>query len=95
MTYQPEHTAGGYIRLKVWRFETEFSTSYRGRMHVEPVHEADMRPALTGSLYLQVRVCDSFFLYGGSTTYITASTAPCSGYPEQGRTIIGGLRISI
>ncbi|HOD14058.1 MAG TPA: hypothetical protein PLA65_11340 [Spirochaetota bacterium] len=95
VTYQPEHTAGGYVKLEVWRFETEFSTSYRGRMHSNPFMDVTMRPALIGSLHLQVKVYESFYLYGKIDNIYNGKFSTVYGYPEQGRTIIGGLRISI
>ncbi len=95
VTYQPEHTAGGYLKLEVWRFETEFSTSYRGRMHASPFMDLTMRPALTGSFHLQFRVYESFFLYGRIDNIYNSKFSTVYGYPEQGRTIIAGLRINI
>jgi hypothetical protein len=94
-TYQPEHTAGGYVKLEVWRLEAEFSTSYRGRMHSSPFMNITIRPALTGSLHLQVRVYESFYLYGRIDNIYNSKYSTVYGYPEQGRTIIGGLRIII
>ena len=44
VTYRPEHTAGGYVRMAVWRFETEYSTSYRGVMQSCPFIKVTMRP---------------------------------------------------
>ncbi|MBN1495736.1 MAG: hypothetical protein JXA07_03145 [Spirochaetes bacterium] len=95
VTYQPEHQAGGYLKLGVWRFEAEFSTSYRHRVRVSPFIDVTMGPAHTGSLSLQFRVLESFFLYGRVDNLYNIRYSSVPGYPEQGRTIIGGLRILI
>jgi hypothetical protein len=94
-TYRPEHTAGGYLRLAVWRFETELGTSYRGVMQSCPFMRVTMRPALTGSLHLQVKVYDSIFLYGKIDNIYNSSYSTVFAYPEQGRTVVAGLRIII
>lgn len=95
VTYQPVHQGNGFIRLTVYRLETEFSTGYRGRMHASPFCRMEMSPALTGSLYLQVRVLDSFFLFGRIDNIYNARYSTVYVYPEQGRSVIGGLRIII
>lgn len=93
VTYQPRHIANGYLRLSVWRFETEFSTSYRHRVPVSPFAAVTMGPVHTGSLSLQFRVLDSFFLYGRIDNIYNTRYSTVAGYPEPGRTVIGGLRI--
>ena len=93
VTYQPAHVESGYIRLNVWRFETEFGTGYRSRMHASPFVRMEVQPALTGSVSLQVRVLDSFFLYGRVDNLYNSRYSTVYPYPEQGRTVIGGLRI--
>ncbi len=93
VTYQPAHVGSGYIRLNVWRFETEFGTGYRSRMHASPFVRMEVQPALTGSVSLQVRVLDSFFLYGRVDNLYNSRYSTVYPYPEQGRTVIGGLRI--
>lgn len=95
VTYQPEHQAGGYLRLSVWRFETEFNASYRHRVRVSPFADITMGPVHTGSLSLQFRVMDSLFLYGRIDNLYNTRYSTVAGYPEQGRSIIGGLRIVI
>jgi len=57
--------------------------------------DVTMRPALIGSLHLQVKVYESFYLYGKIDNIYNGKFSTVYGYPEQGRTIIGGLRISI
>ncbi len=52
-----------------------------------------MGPVLTGSLSLQFRVLDSFFLYGRIDNIYNTRYSTVAGYPEPGRTVIGGLRI--
>jgi outer membrane cobalamin receptor len=64
-------------------------------MHASPFMNITMRPALTGSLHLQVRVYESFFLYGRIDNIYNSKFSTVYGYPEQGRTIIAGLRIII
>ncbi len=93
VTYQPVHQGSGYIRLNVWRFETEFSTGYRDRVHACPFYRRILKPALTGSLSLQVKVLESFFLFGRVDNIYNSRYSTVLFYPEQGRTVIGGLRI--
>ncbi len=93
MTYQPAHLGSGYLRLNVWRFETEFSTGYRDRMNASPFYRMEVKQALTGSLSLQVRVLDSFYLFGRVDNIYNSRYSTVYPYPEQGRTVIGGLRI--
>jgi outer membrane cobalamin receptor len=54
-----------------------------------------MGPAHIGSLSLQFKVLDSFFLYGRIDNLYNTRYSTVAGYPEQGRTIVGGLRIVI
>jgi hypothetical protein len=95
VTYQPRHLAGGYVRLTVWRIETEFNTSYRSRINASPIFNNTIGPALIGSLSLQFKVLESFYLYGRIDNIYNSKYSTVYGYPEQGRTIIGGLRIVI
>jgi hypothetical protein len=95
VTYQPRHTGGGYLRVTVWRFEAEFNNAYRSRIDASPFISTTIGPALTGSLSLQFRVLDSFYLYGRVDNIYNSKRSTVYGYPEQGRTVIGGLRIVI
>jgi hypothetical protein len=93
VTYQPEHVASGYIRLEVYRFEAEYSMTYRYRMNVNPFISITLDPVLTGSLSLQFRVVESLYLFGRIDNILNAKYSTVYGYPEPGRTIAGGLRI--
>ncbi|HPL16334.1 MAG TPA: hypothetical protein PL180_06570, partial [Spirochaetota bacterium] len=76
-----------------WRFETEFGTGYRSRMNASPFMRMEVQPALTGSVSLQVRVLDSLYLHGRVDNLYNSRYSTVYPYPEQGRTVIGGLRI--
>ncbi|MBN2159718.1 MAG: hypothetical protein JW807_10005 [Spirochaetes bacterium] len=95
VTYRPEHRAGAYIRLAIDRFDAEFNTGYRGTVHVSPFFRMTMRPALTGMLTLQVKIYESFYLFGRIDNIYNSKYSTVHGYPEQGRSVIGGLRIII
>ncbi|OHD63835.1 MAG: hypothetical protein A2176_11990 [Spirochaetes bacterium RBG_13_51_14] len=95
VTYRPGHQVGGYLRLAVHRFEAEFSTAFRGSMQTSPFMKNTIRPALSGSLSLQFKVYESFFLYGRIDNIYNSRISTVYGYPVQGRTIMGGLRIII
>lgn len=93
VTYQPVHAGQGYARLSVYRFESEFSTGYRDRVHSSPFCPRTLKPALIGSLSLQIKVVESFFLFGRIDNIYNSKYSTVSGYPEQGRSVVGGVRI--
>jgi hypothetical protein len=95
VTYQPRHAAGGYLRVAVWRFETELNNAYRSRVDASPFISKTIGPTFIGSLSLQFRILESFYIYGRIDNLYNCKTGTVYGYPEQGRTVIGGLRIVI
>lgn len=95
VTYQPEHQGSAYIKLALYRFEGEFSTSYRDTIQTSPFMKLTLRKVINGNLSLQLRVFESFYLFGRVNNIYNSKYSMVFGYPEQGRTIIGGLRIII
>ncbi len=95
VTYQPDHVGSGSLRLDVWRIEVEFTTGYRSVVQASPFYRMELEPALLGSLSLQVQVLESFYLFGRIDNIYNSKYSNVFFYPEQGRSIIGGLRIII
>ena len=95
VTYLPHHQAGGYIRISISRVNAEFSTGYRGLVETSPFMHIAMGGAITGTVSLQARVMDSFSLFVRVDNIYNTRYDTVYGYPEQGRTLIGGLRVVI
>jgi outer membrane cobalamin receptor len=95
VTYQPDHRASGYFNLIVKRFDIQFSTGYRSKLYVSPFTSQTIAWSLIGSLSVQFKVLDTFYLYGRIDNIYNRTYHAVYGYPEPGRTIMGGLRIII
>ena len=95
VTYQPEHLASGYLHLAVHRFEFQFSTGFRSNIYASPFINLTIAQSLTGSFTLQFKVLGSFYLYGRIDNIYDSKYSTVYGYPEPGRTFMGGLRIMI
>ncbi|MBN2079198.1 MAG: hypothetical protein JW838_09545 [Spirochaetes bacterium] len=93
VTYRPEHGGGAFLRIEIWRFETDFNLLYRGPVNACPFARVRMDRAFIGSLVLQCRIHDSLYLQGRIDNLFDARYSEVYGYPEPGRTFLGGIRV--
>lgn len=95
VTYRPEHLWGAFLRIEIWRFETDFTTRYRGPVYACPFARVRMDRAFIGSLVLQCRIHESLYLQGRVDNLFDARYSEVYGYPEPGRSFLGGVRVML
>ncbi|MCU0847883.1 MAG: hypothetical protein MUD12_08345 [Spirochaetes bacterium] len=95
ITYMPVHTVAGVIKYRVNRFELEMKNTFRNNMYGDPYFITRMDSAVYCSLSMQFKVLETFFLYAKADNLLDYKYSSRKGFPDQGRTFLGGLRIII
>jgi len=95
ITYQPEHVLSGFLKYKESRWQLEWENKVMDEVYIDPEKKEKLDSALIGSLGLQLRTYKEFFIYAKINNLYNNNYTFRDGYPEPGRTILGGLRIII
>lgn len=95
ITYHAEHELDGFILLRLYRLEVEFHHRYRTHMYAHPYLQIQIQPLLLAYGTVQLKVKETFYIYGRVDNIYNRKYSLRWGYPEPGRTVIGGIRILI
>lgn len=93
ITYRPEHSGGVTVKYGSQEWEVVYENRLLGSVYILPDSSKKMEPVVLGSFVIQVRTFGSLFLYGKVDNIYGSSYNLRYGYPEPGRTFLGGLRI--
>ncbi len=97
ITYNPTDIIGGALNFKNNGWEVEWDNKYIGEVFVnpDPSVTTKLEPAIIGSLKLQLRMVDTFYLYARINNLYDKKYSYREGYFEPGITFLSGLRIII
>lgn len=97
ITYRPREIIGGQINYKNNGLEIEWDNRFTDEVYInpEPQDRRKLDRALIGSIIMQLRMVESFFLYAKVNNLYDLRYGLREGYYEPGRTYLGGLRIMI
>ena len=95
ITYQPMHTWGGLLSYSEPRWQLEWENKVTDEVYTDPDQDKKLNNSIIGSLGLQLKTYREFFIYAKVNNLYNKNYSFREGYPEPGRTILGGMRIII
>ena len=93
ITYQPAHQFGGTLNFRENGWEIELTNSLMSSVYVEPDDDRKLDSVFYGTFSLQLKVFETFYIYGKIDNLYDSAYSYRDGYPEPGRTYLAGLRI--
>ncbi len=93
VTYRPSHKGGARISYSEKRWGLEWENQLRDEVYIEPNSDKKLDRSVIGNLGFQISVIDAFYLYAKIDNLYGNEYCFRYGYPEPGRTFLGGLRI--
>ncbi|MCP4136177.1 MAG: hypothetical protein GY754_34720 [bacterium] len=95
ITYRPEHTVGGQIKYSGDGWELEWENTLLSEVYINPEASTELEKVVIGSVALQLQTFETFYVYLKFNNLYNTRYNYRDGYPEPGRTFLGGLRIII
>ncbi len=93
ITYRPVHVLGSTFRLggDVWK--AVWGNRLNSQMHTDPENDSPIGAAVIGEFSLQRKMLESFYAYIKIDNLYNRGYYLRDGYPEQGLSVLGGIRI--
>jgi hypothetical protein len=93
ITYSPENIFKGTLKINSGIFNLEWTNQLLGKVFVDPESDEKLDKVVLGSLGVQFKTMASLFAYMRVENLYNNEYSLRKGYPESGRTFLGGLRI--
>ncbi len=95
ITYSPVHSLTSSLRYNGRRWTFEWNNRYIGQVYVDPDSSEQLSAVIVGDAGMQRKMLESFFAYIKIENLYNYKYYLREGYPEQGITFLGGIRILI
>ncbi len=95
ITYHPVHMVSGGIRYNGDAWKILWMNRYRGEVYVDPASERQIGGSIVGEFSIQRKMLESFYGYIRIENLYNSRYYLRDGYPEQGISVLGGVRILI
>ena len=95
ITYSPVHGFYSSLLYNGARWTFEWNNRYYGQMYINPDEDAQIGNVIIGDFGMQRKMLESFFAYIKIENLYNNRYNLRDGYPEQGITILGGIRVLI
>lgn len=95
ITYSPIHSFTSALKYNGRRWTFEWNNRYIGQVYVGPDTDAQLGNVIIGDFGMQRKMLESFFAYIKIENLYDYKYNLRDGYPEQGITVLGGIRVLI
>ncbi|MCX7679222.1 MAG: hypothetical protein N2316_08370 [Spirochaetes bacterium] len=93
ITYSPVHTFTSSIRYNGKRWTFDWNNRYISQVYTNPYTDDQLRAVIVGDFGIQRKMLESFYAYLKVENLYNYKYYLREGYPEQGITFLGGIRI--
>ncbi len=95
VTYHPTHQLSGAVKYngELWRFS--WVNRFQGQVYTDPRDDRQLGGFVVGEIGIQRKMLESFFGYIKIENLYNRKYFMREGYPEQGLSFMGGVRILI
>lgn len=93
ITYRPNHSFNGTVKFVSKNVNLEWTNKISSQVYTEPTSDNKLEKAVLGIVGMQVKTMTSLYAYLRIENVYNNKYYLRDGYPEAGRTILGGLRI--
>ncbi len=95
ITYSPVHSLTNSLKYNGSRWTFEWNNRYIGQVYTSPFTDAQLGNVVLGDFGIQRKMLESFFAYIKIENLYNHQYNLRDGYPEQGLTVLGGIRVFI
>lgn len=95
ITYSPAHSLTSSLRYNGRRWTFDWNNRYIGQVYTDPYSSGQLGAVIVGDVGMQRKMLESFFAYVKIENLYNYKYYLREGYPEQGITFLGGIRILI
>ncbi len=95
ITYSPTHSFTSSLRYNGSRWTFDWNNRYIGQVYTNPDSSEQLGAVIIGDFGMQRKMLESFFAYIKIENLYNYKYYLREGYPEQGITFLGGIRILI
>jgi hypothetical protein len=95
ITYSPAHSFTSALKYNGRRWTFEWNNRYLGQVYTDPDADTQLGNVIIGDFGIQRKMLESFFAYIKIENLYDYRYNLRDGYPEQGITVLGGIRVLI
>jgi len=95
VTYHPIHQFSGAVKYNGEQWKITWLNRFQGQVYTDPYDERQLGGFVVGELGIQRKMLESFFAYIKIENLYNRKYFMREGYPEQGFSFMGGIRILI
>jgi len=95
ITYSPAHSFASALKYNGRRWTFDWNNRYVGQVYISPDTDTQLGNVIIGDFGMQRKMLESFFAYIKIENLYNYRYTMRDGYPEQGITFLGGIRILI
>lgn len=95
VTYHPIHQLSGAVKFNGDTWKINWLNRFQGQVYTDPTDDRQLGSFVVGELGVQRKMLESFFAYIKIENLYNRKYFMRDGYPEQGLSVMGGIRILI